>query len=180
MAYTYSHLYNLPTTGLRLFTVYGPWCRPDMALLKFANRIMRGEPIDLYNNGDLQRDFTYIDDVVEGILRIQDIVPELQLNRQSESQSSPPYRIYNIGHGKPVRITEFVGILEKSLGKQALKRFLPMQPGDVYQTWADTENFFETTGFRPKVSIKQGVEKFAQWYLDYYKESSEPNYASEY
>lgn len=169
MAHSYSHLYNLPTTGLRLFTVYGPWCRPDMALLKFANRMMRGEPIDLYNHGDLQRDFTYIDDVVDGILRIQANVPAVQLNTQLENQSSSLYKVYNIGHGQPVRLAEFVDALEMSLGKQALKRFLPMQPGDVYQTWADTDDFFKATGFRPKVSIKEGVQKFAKWYLNYFE-----------
>lgn len=168
MAHSYSHLYNLPTTGLRLFTVYGPWCRPDMALLKFAHQMMRGEAIALYNEGNLQRDFTYIDDVTEGIVRIQAHVPTVQLLPEIETQHSSLYRVYNIGHGQPIKLADFVETLEKSLGKKALKRFLPMQPGDVYQTWAETEDFFNVTGFTPKVSIKEGVQAFATWYLQYF------------
>ncbi|MEX9912193.1 NAD-dependent epimerase [Providencia huaxiensis] len=169
MAHSYSHLYQIPTTGLRFFTVYGPWGRPDMALFKFTKAILADEPIDVYNNGNLSRDFTFIDDIVEGIIRISDIIPQADPENRSPSQSSAPYRLYNIGNGQPVKLTDFIAALEKSLGKKAIKTFLPMQAGDVYTTWADTEDLFNATGYRPQVSIEQGVQAFVDWYQSYYK-----------
>ncbi|HEM8127141.1 NAD-dependent epimerase [Providencia rettgeri] len=170
MAHSYSHLYQLPTTGLRFFTVYGPWGRPDMALFKFTKAILAGEPIDVYNNGNLSRDFTFVDDIVEGVIRISDIIPQANPNNHSASpaESSAPYRIYNIGNGQPVKLIEFISALEKALGKEAIKNFLPMQAGDVYTTWADTEDLFNVTGYRPQVSIEQGVQAFVDWYRSYY------------
>ncbi|MGX9457576.1 NAD-dependent epimerase [Photobacterium damselae subsp. damselae] len=173
MAHTYSHLYNLPTTGLRFFTVYGPWGRPDMALFKFTKKIINGEAIDIYNNGDMQRDFTYIDDIVEGIIRIQDVVPEQQENwtveTGSPADSSAPYRVYNIGNGKCEKLMDYIEALEESLGTEAKKNFMPMQPGDVYKTYADTSGLFEATGYKPQTPIKEGVENFVQWYRDFYQ-----------
>ncbi|MGI2799429.1 protein CapI [Photobacterium damselae subsp. damselae] len=173
MAHTYSHLYNLPTTGLRFFTVYGPWGRPDMALFKFTKKIIDGEAIDIYNNGDMQRDFTYIDDIVEGIIRIQDVVPEQQENwtveTGSPADSSAPYRVYNIGNGKCEKLMDYIEALEESLGTEAKKNFMPMQPGDVYKTYADTSGLFEATGYKPQTPIKEGVENFVQWYRDFYQ-----------
>ena len=173
MAHSYSHLYNLPTTGLRFFTVYGPWGRPDMALFKFTNAIVKGEAIDVYNNGDMQRDFTYIDDIVEGILRIQDVIPTRQENwsveEGSPANSSAPYRIYNIGHGSPVKLMEYIEALEESLGVEAKKNFMPMQPGDVYATYADTEDLFKAIDYRPQVKVKEGVQAFVDWYKSYYQ-----------
>ncbi|MEF1204616.1 NAD-dependent epimerase [Photobacterium damselae] len=172
MAHTYSHLYNLPTTGLRFFTVYGPWGRPDMALFKFTKKIIDGEAIDIYNNGDMQRDFTYIDDIVEGIMRIQDVVPEQQedwtVETGSPADSSAPYRVYNIGNGKCEKLMDYIEALEESLGSEAKKNFMPMQPGDVYKTYADTSGLFEATGYKPQTPIKEGVENFVQWYRDFY------------
>lgn len=170
MAHSYSHLYQLPTTGLRFFTVYGPWGRPDMALFKFTKAILAGEPIDVYNNGNLSRDFTFIDDIVEGVIRISDIIPQAdpENGSLSSAQSRAPYRLYNIGNGQPVKLTDFITALEKSLGKKAIKNFLPMQAGDVYTTWADTEDLFKVTGYRPQVSIEQGVQAFVDWYQSYY------------
>ncbi|EPB3781852.1 NAD-dependent epimerase [Providencia stuartii] len=170
MAHSYSHLYQLPTTGLRFFTVYGPWGRPDMALFKFTKAILAGEPIDVYNNGNLSCDFTFIDDIVEGVIRISDIIPQADPENGSLSpaQSRAPYRLYNIGNGQPVKLTDFITALEKSLGKKAIKNFLPMQAGDVYTTWADTEDLFKVTGYRPQVSIEQGVQAFVDWYQSYY------------
>ncbi len=170
MAHSYSHLYQLPTTGLRFFTVYGPWGRPDMALFKFTKAILAGEPIDVYNNGNLSRDFTYIDDIVEGIIRISDVIPQANSENRSltPAQSSAPYRLYNIGNGQPVKLMDFITALEKSLGKQAIKNFLSMQAGDVYTTWADTKDLFAATGYRPQVSIEQGVQEFVDWYKSYY------------
>lgn len=174
MAHTYSHLYGLPTTGLRFFTVYGPWGRPDMALFKFTNKIINDEEIDIYNNGDMQRDFTYIDDIVEGIVRIQDVVPEKQtdwtVETGSAADSSAPYRIYNIGNGKSEKLMDYIEALEDSLGIQAKKNFMPMQPGDVYRTYADTNGLFEATGYKPETPIKQGVESFVKWYRDFYNQ----------
>ena len=174
MAHTYSHLYNLPTTGLRFFTVYGPWGRPDMALFKFTNKIMNGNEIDIYNNGDMQRDFTYIDDIVEGIIRIQDVVPAKQpewtVETGSAADSSAPYRIYNIGNGKSEKLMDYIEALEDSLGIEAKKNFMPMQPGDVYKTYADTNGLFEATGYKPETPIKQGVANFVQWYRDFYNQ----------
>lgn len=174
MAHTYSHLYGLPTTGLRFFTVYGPWGRPDMALFKFTKKIMNDEKIDIYNNGDMQRDFTYIDDIVEGIVRIQDVVPAKQpdwtVESGSAADSSAPYRIYNIGNGKSEKLMDYIEALEDSLGIEAKKNFMPMQPGDVYKTYADTNGLFEATGYKPETPIKQGVANFVQWYRDFYNQ----------
>lgn len=172
MAHSYSHLYDVPTTGLRFFTVYGPWGRPDMALFKFTNAIVKGEAIDVYNNGDMQRDFTYIDDIVEGILRIQDVIPTRQedwsVEQGSPANSSAPYRIYNIGHGSPVKLMDYIEALEESLGVEAKKNFMPMQPGDVYATYADTEDLFKAIDYRPQVKVKEGVQAFVDWYKEYY------------
>ncbi len=172
MSHTYSHLYGVPTTGLRFFTVYGPWGRPDMALFKFTKKIVEGDEIDVYNNGDMRRDFTYIDDIVEGIIRIQDVIPQPNADWQVESgnaaTSSAPYRVFNIGNGNPVKLTEFIESLETSLGVEAKKNLMPMQPGDVYQTYAEVEDLFTATGYKPKMSVKQGVQNFVDWYKGFY------------
>lgn len=172
MAHTYSHLYGVPTTGLRFFTVYGPWGRPDMALFKFTNAIMEGKEIDVYNHGDMRRDFTYIDDIVEGVMRIQDVIPEPNpdwtVETGSPATSSAPYRVYNIGHGSPVKLMDYIEALEEALGIEAKKNFMDMQPGDVYMTYADTEDLFNTTGYKPEVKVKEGVKAFVDWYRSYY------------
>lgn len=174
MSHSYAHLYGLPTTGLRFFTVYGPWGRPDMALQKFAGKMLAGKPIEIYNHGNMQRDFTYIDDIVEGIVRIMEVIPtpssDWTPETGSAAQSSAPYRLYNIGNGQPVGLLDFVQALEKALGVVAEKRFLPMQAGDVYATWADSEALFQATGFRPQTALSEGVEKFANWYRGYYQQ----------
>tara|TARA_X000001036_G_C20678474_1_gene805052 strand:+ start:1118 stop:2122 length:1005 start_codon:yes stop_codon:yes gene_type:complete len=172
MAHTYSHLYSIPTTGLRFFTVYGPWGRPDMALFKFTKAMISGQPIDIYNNGNLSRDFTFVDDIVEGIYRIQNVVPcksifdDLTIN---EDDISAPYSLYNIGNGSPVKLTDFIETIEKKLKIKASKNYLPMQPGDVYKTFADTELLFDVVNYKPSVDIDEGISKFVSWYLDYYK-----------
>lgn len=172
MAHSYAHLYNLPITGLRFFTVYGPWGRPDMAPIKFARAILSGEAIDVYNHGEMRRDFTYIDDIVTGVLAVSDCIPEGHESWQPESgarnESSAPYRIVNIGRGEPVGLMDFIEQLEIALGKQAEKRFLPMQPGDVHETFADISALTRLTGYRPAVSVSEGVAKFAQWVKAYY------------
>lgn len=170
MAHSYSHLYGLPTTGLRFFTVYGPWGRPDMALFKFVRAILKGEPIDIYNQGQLSRDFTHVDDIVEGIVRVADRPPVGDANWRGQTDASPaPYRLFNIGNGSPVRLLDFVEAIETALGKRAILNMLPMQPGDVLATWADTEALFEATGYRPKVGLTEGVESFVKWYREYYR-----------
>ncbi|MUH71393.1 NAD-dependent epimerase [Psychrosphaera haliotis] len=173
MSHSYSHLYNLPTTGLRFFTVYGPWGRPDMALFKFAKKICNGEPIDIYNNGELSRDFTYIDDIVEGIIRIADKPPlpnaEWDASQSTPKTSSAPYRVANIGNGNPVKLLDFVDSLETSLGIKAQKNLMPMQPGDVHKTWADTKDLFELVDYQPKTNLPEGVQAFVDWYKSYYK-----------
>ncbi|TVO35945.1 NAD-dependent epimerase [Vibrio algivorus] len=173
MAHTYSHLYGVPTTGLRFFTVYGPWGRPDMALFKFTKAIVEGKQIDVYNNGNMQRDFTYIDDIVEGVIRIQDVIPQKNddwtVETGSPATSSAPYKIYNIGNGNPVKLMEFIEALEESLGVEVNKNFMPMQPGDVYATYADTQDLFDVTGYKPSMSVKQGVANFVEWYREFYK-----------
>lgn len=173
MSHTYSHLYDIPTTGLRFFTVYGPWGRPDMALFKFTKAILEGRPIDIYNNGDLSRDFTYIDDIVEGIMRIQDVIPQRDtawtVESGSPGDSSAPFKIYNIGNGQPVQLLDFVAALEKTIGKTAQKNFMPMQPGDVYATYADTQSLYKATGFQPRVGVEEGVAAFVKWYRDFYR-----------
>lgn len=172
MSHTYSHLYSVPTTGLRFFTVYGPWGRPDMALFKFTKAIINGEPIDVYNQGDMRRDFTYIDDIVEGIIRIQDIIPQVnndwKIETATAANSSAPYKIFNIGNGNPVKLLDFIQSLEKSIGAAAHKNLMPMQPGDVYQTYADVEDLFTATRYKPSMSVEQGVDNFVQWYRKFY------------
>ena len=170
MAHSYSHLYGLPTTGLRFFTVYGPWGRPDMALFKFVHAILNGDPIDLYNQGQLSRDFTHVDDIVEGIVRISDSPPAGDAHWQGAPDASPaPYRLFNIGNGSPVRLLDFVNAIESALGKRAIRNMLPMQPGDVLATWADTRSLFDTTCYRPRIGLKEGVDGFVRWYRDYYR-----------
>ncbi|MCE7596555.1 NAD-dependent epimerase [Vibrio fluvialis] len=172
MAHTYSHLYGVPTTGLRFFTVYGPWGRPDMALFKFTKAIINGDAIDVYNNGDMMRDFTYIDDIVEGILRIKDVVPEpnaeWSVEAGSPATSSAPYRVYNIGHGSPVKLMDYIKALESTLGIEAKKNMLPMQLGDVYVTYADTQDLFNATQYKPQMGVEQGVANFVKWYKEFY------------
>lgn len=173
MAHSYSHLYNIPTTGLRFFTVYGPWGRPDMAPFIFTKKIINGEAIDINNNGDMWRDFTYIDDIVEGVIQTSGIIPKKNNNwtveLESSATSSAPYRIYNIGHGSPVNLMDFIKTLEDELGIQAKKNFRNMQPGDVYKTFADTQDLFDATGYKPKVDIKEGVANLVKWYREYYR-----------
>lgn len=173
MAHSYSHLFNIPVTGLRFFTVYGSWGRPDMAYFSFAEKILNEKAIDIFNYGDLRRDFTYIDDVTEGISKLLTHSPEKSYLPVTEIEkrpdiSSSPYRIYNIGNNSPVTIKEFVETLEDVLDCKAVKNFLPMQPGDVYQTYADVENLSEEVGFKPKTDLKIGLFKFAEWYREYY------------
>ncbi len=171
MAHTYSHLFGLPTTGLRFFTVYGPWGRPDMAYFLFADRIMSGKPIDVFNNGEMSRDFTYIDDIVQGVVRIVDRPaapePSWSGSRPDPSRSRAPYRVYNIGRGRPVKLLEFIEILEAELGRKAVKRFLPMQPGDVTATWADVSDLEREVGYAPTVELPDGIRRFVAWYRGY-------------
>ncbi len=166
MAHTYSHLYQLPTTGLRFFTVYGPWGRPDMAPFKFTKAIAAGETIDVYNHGKMERDFTYIDDIVEAIVRVQDKIPGGQSAQSAEG--SPFYRLYNIGNGAPVGLEDFITCIENALGKKADKRYLPMQPGDVYRTFADTRDLEAEIDFKPDTPLQQGVSEFVDWYQGFY------------
>ncbi|EJL03440.1 NAD dependent epimerase/dehydratase family protein [Pseudomonas fluorescens Q2-87] len=160
MAHTYAHLYGIPTTGLRFFTVYGPWGRPDMALFKFTDAILNGRPIDIYNDGAMSRDFTYIDDIVEALVRLIPLPPS--------DQAGAPNKIYNIGFGAPVRLLQFVECIEAALGIRAMKHFLPLQPGDVIDTWADTRELEARVGFRPQVAVPTGVQSFVEWYRNYY------------
>jgi UDP-glucuronate 4-epimerase len=172
MAHTYSHLYGLPTTGLRFFTVYGPWGRPDMSPILFADRISRGEPIDVFNFGHHSRDFTYIDDVVEGVIRSLDRPAEADPAYNAElpdpGTSSAPYRLYNIGNDRPVPLLRFIELLEQNLGRTVEKRLLPMQPGDVPDTWADVSTLRHDVGYAPDTRIEQGVENFVKWYREYH------------
>nr|WP_321404054.1 NAD-dependent epimerase [uncultured Desulfobacter sp.] len=172
MAHTYSYLYNLPTTGLRFFTVYGPWGRPDMALFLFTKAMLDGEPIKVFNNGEMQRDFTYIDDIVEGVVRVMNNIPtpdpEWSGKNPVPSRSCVPYRIYNIGNNEPVALMDFVRAIEEALGKKAKIDYLPMQAGDVPATWADVDDLIADTGFKPSMSVKQGVQNFVDWYKEYY------------
>jgi len=173
MAHTYSHLYKLPTTGLRFFTVYGPWGRPDMALFLFTKNILAGEPIDVYNYGKCQRDFTYIDDIVEGVIRTLDKIPESNPdwsgNVPDSATSLAPYRLYNIGNNQPVELLHFIKVLEDCLGKQAQQNLLPLQPGDVPATYADVEDLMRDVGFKPATPIEDGIKRFVEWYKAYYK-----------
>jgi UDP-glucuronate 4-epimerase len=173
MAHTYSHLYGLPTTGLRFFTVYGPWGRPDMALFLFTRAILEGRPIDVYNEGRMRRDFTYIDDIVEGVVRVTDRVPAGNPDWSGEQPdpgtSRAPYRIYNIGNHAPVELLRLIALLEAALGRRAQKRFLPMQPGDVPATYADVDDLARDVGFQPTTPIEEGVRRFVAWYRDFYR-----------
>jgi UDP-glucuronate 4-epimerase len=172
MAHTYSHLYQLPTTGLRFFTVYGPWGRPDMALFLFTKAILEGRAIDVFNNGQMMRDFTYIDDIIEGVYRTSEAIaePNPQWSGQTPdpSTSTAPYRIYNIGNNQPVKLERFIEVIEQALGMQAKKNYLPMQMGDVAETYADIDALSQAVGFRPGTPIETGVQRFVDWYREYY------------
>ena len=173
MAHTYSHLYALPTTGLRFFTVYGPWGRPDMAPILFTKAILEGRPIDVFNHGQMQRDFTYVDDIVEGVLRVLDKTatanPAYDAALADPATSSAPYRVFNIGNSNPVPLLDFIGCIEDALGLKAEKRLLPMQAGDVAATYANTDALNDWVGFVPGTSLRQGIERFVAWYRDHYK-----------
>ena len=172
MSHSYSHLYDIPTTGLRFFTVYGSWGRPDMAPFIFTKKILDGDTIDINNNGDMWRDFTHVDDIVEGVVRIADVVPgrdeQWTVEQGTPASSSAPYAVYNIGHGSPISLMDFVKAIEDELGIEAKKNFREMQPGDVYQTYADTQDLFAATGYKPQVGIKEGVAEFITWYKAFY------------
>ena len=172
MAHTYSYLYNIPSTGLRFFTVYGPWGRPDMALYIFVKNIIANKPIDVYNYGNMSRDFTYIDDIIEGVIRVIDNpaepVKDWDKKKGDAACSIAPYRIYNIGNGKPVPLTVFIRAIEKVLGKKAITNMLPIQPGDVPETFADTGALERDFGYKPEVEIDHGIKEFVKWYIDYY------------
>ncbi|MBB7471792.1 NAD-dependent epimerase [Escherichia coli] len=173
MAHTYSHLYSIPTTGLRFFTVYGPWGRPDMALFKFTKAMLEGKSIDVYNYGKMKRDFTYIDDIVEAIVRIQDVIPqpdpEWTVEEGSPATSSAPYRVYNIGNSSPVELMDYINALEQALGLEAKKNMMPIQPGDVLNTSAETQALYKAIGFKPETPVQQGVKNFVDWYKEYYQ-----------
>lgn len=172
MAHVYSQLFGLPTTGLRFFTVYGPWGRPDMALFIFTEAISTGRPIQVFNHGNMQRDFTYIDDIVEGIVRVLHTVPkanpEWKASTSDASNSSAPYKVYNIGNNSPVQLMDFVEAIEHELGKEAIREYMPLQPGDVPATFADVSDLVRDTGYKPGTSINTGIKNFIAWYKDYY------------
>lgn len=172
MAHTYSHLFKIPTTGLRFFTVYGPWGRPDMALFLFTKAIFEGRPIDVFNNGNMQRDFTYIDDIVEGIVRVNDNPPQENPNWDPKSDdastSSAPYKIYNIGNNNPVKLMDFITALENKIGKVAEKNFLPLQAGDVISTYADVSDLIRDLDYKPQTPIQEGINQFVDWYVDFF------------
>lgn len=174
MSHSYSHLYQLPTTGLRFFTVYGPWGRPDMALFKFTRAMLAGEQIDVYNRGQMMRDFTYIDDIAEAIVRLQDVIPQADENwtveAGSPASSSAPYHVYNIGNSQPTSLMTYIQSLEKALGIEAKKNMLPMQPGDVLNTSADTQPLYDAIQFRPQTQVEQGVQNFVDWYRHFYQQ----------
>ncbi len=176
MAHSYSSLYGLPTTGLRFFTVYGPWGRPDMALFIFTRNILAGAPIDVFNGGDHQRDFTYIDDIVGGVVAAVDHIAVADPNWNSDAPlpntSNAPYRIYNIGNQHPVSVTRYIDVLERRLGRKAQRNFLPIQPGDVPDTWADVESLSREVGYRPRTGLEEGVKHFVEWYVEYYQPKS--------
>ncbi len=173
MAHTYSHLYKIPCTGLRFFTVYGPWGRPDMALFLFTKAILEDRPIEVYNYGKMQRDFTYIDDIVEGVVRVADKIPEANPEWSGDlpdpGTSPAPYRIYNIGNNNPVELMRFIEVLEEALGKKAKKNLLPLQPGDVPATYADVDDLIRDVGFKPSTPIEEGIKRFVEWYKGYYR-----------
>jgi UDP-glucuronate 4-epimerase len=172
MAHSYSSLYGIPTTGLRFFTVYGPWGRPDMAYFSFTKAILEGRSIDVFNHGRMQRDFTYVDDIVEGVLRVIDRIPQPDTSWSGAvpdpGSSFAPYKIYNIGNNQPVELMRFIEVLEECLGRQAVKNLLPIQAGDVPATYADVDDLMDDVGFRPSTSIEAGIGKFVEWYRDYY------------
>ena len=172
MAHSYAHLYGTPCTGLRFFTVYGPWGRPDMALFKFTRGIMEGSPITVFNGGDMIRDFTYVDDIVEGIVRVVDRPaapdPAWNGNEPDPATSRSPYRIYNIGNNRPVNLMRYIEVLEECLGRKAVMQMLPMQPGDVQATMADVSNLEQAVGFRPRTTVEEGVARFVNWYREFY------------
>ena len=171
LAHSYSHLYDIPMTGLRFFTVYGPWGRPDMAYFKFTNLIKNGEQIEIYNKGDMYRDFTYVGDIVEALFRILDIIPKKSDQWDAKNPSPEigpaPYRIYNIGHNAPIKLMDFVNILENALGLEANKVFKPMQAGDVYKTWADCSDLYQKIDYKPETDLEEGIRKFVEWYNNY-------------
>jgi UDP-glucuronate 4-epimerase len=174
MAHTYSHLYRLPTTGLRFFTVYGPWGRPDMALFLFTRKMLAGEPIDVFNYGRHRRDFTYIDDIVEGVIRTLDRIPQPGPppgpgGLPDATTSSAPYALYNIGNNQPVELMHYIEVLEDCLGIKAQKNLLPLQPGDVPDTYADVQELVRDVGYKPDMSVEQGVANFVAWYREYYR-----------
>ena len=173
MAHTYAHLYRLPVTGLRFFTVYGPWGRHDMALFLFTKAICAGDPIKVFNHGKMSRDFTYIDDIVEGILKVTDRIPEPNPNwsgaQPDPGTSNAPYRLYNIGNHQPVKLEKFIEIIEDKIGKKAVKDYMPIQPGDVPATYADVDDLMKDVGFAPNTTLEEGIGKFIDWYRDYYK-----------
>ncbi|HET8702097.1 MAG TPA: NAD-dependent epimerase [Nitrococcus sp.] len=175
MAHSYSHLFRLPTTGLRFFTVYGPWGRPDMALFKFTRAILEGHPIEVYNYGHHKRDFTYVDDIVEGIVRVCDQIatpnPAWEGDHPDPASARAPYRLYNIGNSRPVDLIKYIEVLEDCLGRKAEKQLLPMQPGDVADTWADVSALGEAVGYQPNTPVEVGVERFVEWYKAYYQVS---------
>ncbi|WP_105102154.1 NAD-dependent epimerase [Microbulbifer pacificus] len=172
MAHSYSHLFRLPTTGLRFFTVYGPWGRPDMALFKFTRLILEGKPIPVFNHGHHSRDFTYIDDIVQGVIQSSDQIatPDTEWSgaEPNPCTSSAPYRIFNIGNGDPAQLSDYIDALEEALGKKAIREMLPMQPGDIPDTHADTHRLQQAIGYRPGTGVREGVLKFVEWYRDYY------------
>ncbi|MGZ3580327.1 MAG: NAD-dependent epimerase, partial [Syntrophales bacterium] len=173
MAHAYASLYELPCTGLRFFTVYGPWGRPDMALFLFTRAILEDRPIDVYNAGRMQRDFTYIDDIIEGVFRVTERIPESDAkwrgDKPDPSTSFAPYKIYNIGNNRPVELLDFINVIEKVLGKKARMNLLPMQPGDVPSTYADVDDLMKDVSFKPATTIEDGIRRFIEWYRDYYK-----------
>jgi UDP-glucuronate 4-epimerase len=173
MAHTYSHLFGLPTTGLRFFTVYGPWGRPDMALFLFTKAILEGKPINVFNHGKMVRDFTYVDDIAEGVIRVLDRVatpdPEYDAIKSDPARSNAPYRVFNIGNHDPIELMAFIEAIEKAVGREAVKNFMPLQDGDVPATHADVEELAAWTGFRPAMPVPEGIERFVAWYRDYYK-----------
>ncbi|WP_370429483.1 NAD-dependent epimerase [Klebsiella aerogenes] len=172
MAHTYAHLYGIPTTGLRFFTVYGPWGRPDMALFKFTKAILEGKSIDVYNYGKMKRDFTYIDDIAEAVVRVQNVIPQADPNwtveTGSPATSSAPFRVYNIGNSSPVELMDYITALEEAMGMEAKKNMMPMQPGDVLETSAETQPLYDLVGFKPQTTVKEGVKNFVEWYKGYY------------
>ena len=171
-AHSYAHLYNLPCTGLRFFTVYGPWGRPDMALFKFTKAIFEGRPVEVYNHGKMKRDFTYVDDIIDAMIPLMDQIPKSDPNwnnaHPDPSTSSAPYRLFNIGNNQPTELSHFIEVLEQAIGKKADLKYLPMQPGDVLSTYADVDSLANAVGFRPKTDIQDGIAEFVRWYREYY------------